>query len=273
MYIVSASLGPFCLQSIHNLLNGAAPSEDYEINIANQRLVYIEGKINEFQFNVVSKQEEISIGGEALKQQLAIPFAAAFQYLFSDADSLLSKAPVIMQGRGEYIHEKLFKTLGWGVLAFFFLILLVNFLLFSSFSNQYTKLEKQMIQNKDRLEYHEKLKKELKDKQLFIEQSGLLEPSRTSYYADKLAIDMPKTIRMTQMVINPVKRKAIKEDGLSFSINTIFIAGTCKKSTELNQWVKKIKEYEWVEEVSVLNYTKKSAKAPGEFELEIIYRV
>jgi len=270
IYIVSASLGPFCVSTIYNLLNGNTSEGNHEINIAHHKLTFIDGKINEFQTNIKIPEEKIPVGNELLDQNSVIPFAAAFQYLYAEIESLPTKAPSIMRNREEFINEKIFKTMGWIVLALFFIILMVNFFLFNSFSVKYTELEQKVFQNKDRLFYFENLKKEVEEKQFFLKKSGLMQPSRTSFFADQLAIDLPKSLQLIDLNINPFEKKAGKNKGITFMKNSIIIAGTCKKSTELNEWIKILKDYSWVNEASIINYAKTSANKPGEFKMEIL---
>ena len=47
------------------------------------------------------------------------------------------------------------------------------------------------------------------------------------------------------------------------------VKGSCKKSTELNEWIRSIKKMDWVSEVAVINYQQDNLKDLGEFEIKI----
>ena len=69
--------------------------------------------------------------------------------------------------------------------------------------------------------------------------------------------------------MHPPEKKTKKDEPAIFLNKIIIVKGNCKKSTELNEWIRGIKKMDWVIEVSVLNYKQENIKDLGEFEIMI----
>jgi len=126
-----------------------------------------------------------------------------------------------------------------------------------------------LFQSKDRIAYLSSLDKDVAAKQSLLQQLGLLTPARTSFYSDAIAASVPKTIKLTSLELNPLKKKVKAGENPLFESGTIIIGGTSKKSTTLNDWIKLLKQMDWVNEVGVIDYQSTGSSASGEFELRI----
>ena len=137
------------------------------------------------------------------------------------------------------------------------------------FSGSYDELRQKVHMNTNLLSGFEKMKKEISDKEKFLQQTGLSEVSRTSFYADQLALDLPLAIQLIQLNIHPpVKKYAADAETMNFTPDVIHISGITAQSAELNEWINIIREKDWVRNVSILSYTQDAFKKTGEFSIE-----
>ena len=266
-YFSGISIGPFCLNGIIPLIDLAAKS----FSLGNYNLELNENNlIEDFHDNHISLSgDKISIAGEELKQQSSISFAAAFQYFFPQPTESAIEVPAVDFSKTELEQKKLFQIGGWGVLLFFLVVLLVNFLLFDHYGKQFQQLDSAFSGRKGQLSAANELKIKVKEKQDFLEKTGLKGASKTSYFADRIAGGIPASIQLTQLLMHPPEKKSKKDEPAIFLNKIIIVKGNCKKSTELNEWIRGIKKMDWVNEVSVLNYKQENIKDLGEFEIMI----
>lgn len=270
IYVVSASLGPFCVRSILPLLNGNSHEGQFEINLSGRWLCYSKSMIREFNVsNFSGNGSRIAVGTESMDERSVVPFAAAFQYFFSQAERTATKVPVIKNAQAEVAGRRMFRILAATTLVFYFVFLVVNFFVFTYLSGKFNELESSVSQNREILTGYEKLKSELAEKRRFLHNTGLLEPSLASFYADRLAAGMPTGIRLEGISINPPLKKPGDDKTIAFNMNFIRISGECNETSTLNNWVHYIKEQQWVKEVTIADYSKKVPSAPAEFRLEI----
>ena len=267
LYVVSMSFGPFVLQSIKTLL-GSDVREQNSIHIAGHHLEYDGNKVIGYETEPNSNSQ-IEIGGEAMGEVSAIAFAAAFEYLFMKVDEKPTRALEIITAREEIKQRKIFQIGGVSVLGTFLFVLLANFMFFSSYSDTHAQLEGELFLSKDRIVYLSSLDQDVTSKSVLLKELGLLTPARTSFYADAIGSSVPKTLKLTGVFLNPLKKKVKVGENPVFNSGTIAITGRSNKSTTLNDWIKLLKQMDWVTQVKVIDYQSTGRSSSGEFELEI----
>lgn len=266
---VQVYFGPFILNSIVPLLDNPAELVkigSYDLTVKNQLISDFE-----FQGEEISNRK-ISIAGEQLKQQAAIAFSAAFSYLFPSGLNIALTIPFVDFLKEESKQKQLFKTLGWGILLFFLGVLLINFFMFDYYNKKNGELSERYEKNKGILDYMVMMKTKIEQKNAFIEQSGLKNASRTSFYADRIAMDLPDKIKLTEINIHPLEKKIKAGEAIAFAYKTIIVRGNCKRSSDLNTWRLILNQNNWIEDVQVLNYLQGNADELGEFEIKILVK-
>jgi hypothetical protein len=157
------------------------------------------------------------------------------------------------------------------VLIFFFTILLINYLIFDNYWNKKNELMAAVTLNQGELEKLESLKRQYAEKQTFLSKAGLLEVSKTSFYADQIAIDMPEQISLTGININPMEKKTneSEEEGYFFIPRTVGIKGTCNKSAYVSEWINILKKKNWLNQVILINFNQDKELGLGIFNIEL----
>lgn len=267
LYVVSVSLGPFVLLSVRTLLNGAAEGQ-WSVQMAGHRLEYESGELVSYQ-QENGVEAQVEIGGERMSDASVIPFAAAFEFLFNRSDERPTGLAAIRTAREELRQRKLFQVGGFAVLGIFLFALLANFLLFTSYSDTHEQLQGELFLSKDRIAYLSSLDQDVSARQGLLRQLGLLTPARTSFYADAIAASVPRAIRLTGILLNPLKKKVKVGENPLFEPGVIRVTGSSKKSTTLNDWVKLMKQMDWVGQVTVIDYQSTGRAGTGDFELNI----
>lgn len=264
-FVVNVSFGPSSLAAILPWINFSGGNS---VNINGHTLHLDNGELSNYSFEKKNEINEVDIGGERMDERCAIAFASASGYFVSKGETVF--IPEITGLQQEFKHKRVFHLAGWTALVIFFSSLLLNFLLFSHYNSRAQELNAKVFKSRDELSGIASLQGELQQKQKFLDRMGLLESSRTSYYADRIASDLPKQIQLSEMFICPVEKNtnAGKKE-LNFIPDAIQIEGKCRKSAELNDWVKLLKEKDWIKSVTVLNYTQENHGEPGEFRLMV----
>ncbi len=268
--IASCLLGPF---SVNNLLplinkNGIANGQ---FNFNAYQLQVTEQQIADVTITATEKiNEDVFIGDEAIHSKQLIPFAAALSY-FTGADAGIINSEDINAVKEEFKQKQKFKLIGSALLVFTFTVLLVNYFTFNHYWTKSRNMGTELTLNQSALNRCNNLKAEFNRKKEFLEQNGLLENSRTSFYADRLAESLPSSIQWIDVNIRPVKKKqdAEETEGLLFENKLIKISGRCQRSTDLNNWLKEVKAKSWISSVTLLNYKQNSAADDGLFLMEI----
>ena len=200
------------------------------------------------------ENETITLGEERQDSRLLGAFAAAF-------DGLMIRTPInqpielLENAQSEFVQKQLFKISGFSVLGIFFIALLINFLLFSNYTdaNQVLQLEVNLQQNT--LQQLDSLKKEVEGKQAFLQNNTLNQTSKNSYYADEIAQTLPNDIQLTTLNIFPKqKEKRSAENTLPQFNQEIIIKGKTKESLSFNDWKKELENLDWTKSVKIIGF-------------------
>jgi hypothetical protein len=263
LFVVDIKIGPFYISNILPLLNqnDFILCNGFKLKTKN-RVIY--------DFEISCEQEaEYVIGDSVISSKSLTAFAAGFEYLLNFKKDIFVDNPVVNSNKKEHYYANVFKTAGWGILIFFFAVLMLNYFLFDYFNKKQQSMSSRVSEYNFLLAKHDSLNNDLKQKRKFLEEAGLLSDSKISFYADRMVSEMPENIRLTELNIFPSKEKQQKNKEIDFSRNTILVAGNTQSGTYLNDWVKILKKYKWIEEVNIIGFNQESANSPAIFNLEI----
>ncbi len=262
-------LGPFVINELLPLINTNAINNE-QLTIGNYQLQIREQQITDVTAIESNDHQPVVVGDDNVSQQLLFAFAGALSY-FTGNHQGISNSESIAQLKEEFSQKEKFEFRGKVLLTATFLVLLINYFVFDNYWGKSNQMNSQLALTESALKRYETLKVEYAQKKDFLEQNGLLENSRTSYYADQLASNLPATIQWKSLNIHPLKKKKASEETnvLFFENKLITISGSCERSTELNDWMKEIKKKDWISDVTMVNYQQDNAKEDGEFLIEV----
>lgn len=268
--IAGCFLGPFVINDLLPLIPTDAINNE-NIIIGNYQLQVREQQITEITPAGLTANKNIVVGNESIPQKSLVAFAGALSWFTGNTNGI-SNALQVNSLKEEFSGKQKFEIRGWAALVVTFFILMINYFVFNNYWSKNNEMNSQLLLTQSALQRYEKLKTEFAQKKEFLEQNGLLDHSRTSYYADQLASDLPATIQWTGLNIHPLKKKKASDETetLFFENKLISISGNCQRSTDLNDWMKEIKKQTWVRDVTLVDYKQENAKEDGVFLMEIV---
>ncbi len=257
-------LGPVCAAGIKALLPGTA------LNLPRHLLQFDAQGLCALQAREESPVADLLIDGKKVQAASLTALGGGFGYYAPTLEHTPIDSELLTLSQKELRQKQLFRKAGAGLLAVFMLILLGNYFAFSHYSERYKLLEEQLSVHTSELEMLNQLKKELAEKRSMVERSGIFNHMKLSFFADRLAMQVPSSIRLTDMQINPLQGRKLKaNEKATFGLGTILLAGKVSRSTDLNEWIHTIKAQEWTKEVTVLNYSQAIGEHTASFELDV----
>ncbi len=267
--ISACFIGPFVVNNLLPLLDPALFDNEH-LHINNFKLQVKEQQIHNIEVSSTPLPDQIRIGNDLLPCQLLIPFAAALTGFTGETQDIVSSG-LLNRLKEEFQQKQKFELRSWSFLITIFLILIINYFVFNNYWSKNREMTAQLELTQAASQRYAKLRSDFDQKEGFLKENGLLESSRTSYFADQLAKELPSSLQLTGLNIHPLKKKKAGEEdhGFSFENKTILVSGNCQRNTELNEWMKKIKKLNWVNDVSLLNYKQENAGEAGIFLIGI----
>lgn len=266
--VIACTLGPFAVQSVLPVILPDTGTTS-ELKFANTELLIRQGSIHNYTNTSEAEPEwVVGEGSINISSNLLVAYASAFAY-FNMATSLSGNIAGVQSALVEFKDGLKFKKTGRGLLAFFFTVLLLNFLLFSYYNDKVKEKSARAALSSSELALIDSLSGQVEQRALFLSKTGLSAPSRTSFYADQIAQSLPEEIRLTSLQIHPQKKEEEDEKKLEFDGSRILVGGNSKFSLDVNEWIRKMRASDWVKSISLLTYKQKDGNRPGEFLIEI----
>ncbi len=268
--IADCLLGPFAITKMIPLMDDRIIAND-RLRFDKYQLQLNAGQITDINIvEAADTDERIVIGGEYIPSKLLISFAGAISYFVGGTTGVLNSYTIDIV-KEEQKEKSKFELLGWSLLVATFLVLMINYFIFDHYWNKNQEVNTLFTLNQSALQQYEVLKTEFDQKNEFLQQNGLLENSRTSFYVDELAASLPESIQWSDVNICPLKKKqnSDESEAISFENKTLTIAGKCTRSADLNDWIKQIKKIAWVNSSSLLDYRQDNANEDGLFLINI----
>ncbi|MCD8406202.1 hypothetical protein [Tenacibaculum finnmarkense] len=153
-------------------------------------------------------------------------------------------------------------------LASLFLILLINFLLFSNYHSKTNELKTYIQLNSTQKQELLALKKETNQKEKIVSSLETASQSNASKYLDKIAQLIPNTILLNEVKYQPIKTQIKKKKPIFIIENTIVIKGISKNHDEFLKLVSNMKKNYWIRKITIITYGKKKT-TNSSFELLI----
>jgi len=215
----------------------------------------------------------LKVGIEALPGQFLIAYASAFQLaLYPRLPAVSLPAPGIEHNLEEFEQKQRFNFRAVVVLSGFFVLLLLNFLLFSYFNSANETLLSQVSQTSASLENLQHTEKEIASNEKLLQELGWNKGIRLSYLADQLGQTLPSSLRLKELGINRLnvtdtgrQRKEIYDTG------KIKIRGEASDPAALNNWIYILKEKDWAKQVNLDSFSPSGDDNTQEFTITINY--
>lgn len=271
-YPVILSLGPFAVQNIIN-----------ELNVYREELIFNGHIINrdgqkewiDYHYADNAKAEfKIKLQNEGIDEALLLPYACAFQVvLHNQLDLIKTNAEPFDTLFESKASEKKLKVNAAAVLILTFVLLLINFIVFSWLSTGNETLNNQLSRTVKNTTDWQNNTEQIKEKESILQGLGWDGGINKSLLVDDLAAILPRDIIWTEVTINPVDQlESQNTKSLAFLSKRIRVTGYAEKILSVNEWMARIKTRRWAKNVQLENYAYNNEINTGVFTLNIDYQ-
>lgn len=216
--------------------------------------------------------ENITIEGLEFPSTQTLSFAAGIAYLLqvSLAENLNQELNAYYEN---HISGNKVRVTMMAAVALAFIIAVGNLLYYTSLFNENKQLDTELTVFQGQYEQINKLLTEYQKNKSLIEGAGVLNKSRISEYADRLAATVPDEVTLQELHFNPVEEKENGEDSLTtFTENYLVIKGMCGKSLVVNDWVNVLKMQRFTKEVILERFAYNMQPGAPNFEMRLTIR-
>ena len=227
-----------------------------------------EGKILDCTMARYRKGEQIiPVAGEQINEKLLVAFAGCFEYITSKGEVQKDLPELTLFNKNMRFYDYYSKG-RIAVIAVLFLALLINYLIFDNLNKNNKSLSNEVSSFEGIISNIEQLQEKLSTKKQLVDEAGLRSTAQFSYYTDRIAQSMPEEILLEEILVFPVKKDK-RTRQLSFISRRIQVKGKLQNPSGLNNWIERLKQNDWIEEVRIIRFNHDNKKDVSDFEIEI----
>ncbi|WP_423147912.1 hypothetical protein [Rubrolithibacter danxiaensis] len=253
--VLVISLGPFVVSQVLN-----------QFNNYNDQFIFDGHRINydtqyqwlEYSYNPDLRSPfPLKIDVETIPETFVLSYATAFQLaLFNRLLPVSVESDVTVSALTEFKEEKKFKMRLTGILGAFFFLLLMNFLIFSIYSNKNEELISRVNQSSASIETLKGIEEDIEIKEVQLQDLGWKKGIKYAFLSDQIAQTTPSAVNLVQLAINPVNTvKTTSERREVIDMGSIEIRGRTDNMQAVNNWIYMLKEKKWAQEVLLTSFS------------------
>ena len=93
--------------------------------------------------------------------------------------------------------------------------------------------------------------------------------TQISYYLDLIAQEIPETIVLSEINVNPIEKNNSFKEKIIFKRNKIELIGSSIDSYIFNSWIKKLKDINSFKDINIIQYEYKEKENKADFTITI----
>ncbi|HTK18443.1 MAG TPA: hypothetical protein VL442_02970 [Mucilaginibacter sp.] len=268
---LTLSLGPFAVDTIITQLN----IYENEFIIGGHQVSRNEkNEWLDYQYHPsLTSSFPIKVASEKIDEKLIIPYAAAFQLvLINSIEPVQANADRLDNVLQKRLSDQKIKVQGAIVLMAIFILLLINFVLFSWLNSSNNTLSEQVSRYTQNSSNQQELNLQVKQKEMRLKALGWDGGINKSTLIDQLASLLPTEVTLKEIAINPIELvNSRTQKSLVFYDRKIWITGISEKIIPVNEWIARIKTRHWIKNIQLENYAFNSELNTGQFTITIDY--
>ena len=227
-----------------------------KINTNNATVTINNNQIQDILPNENIEVKNYTINGLEISNNYILTLATIIAYY---TNSTVSNGNCSIQNnflKKQYLQEK-HSSLGLKLgLCVLFFALLINTFIFSYYTNKINSFNQQQISNTSYFQDHlSQLEKKLNAKKNIVENINNASFSKTSYYFDQIALNLPITIILTEVHFQPLEKKAAQNKQLELLLKKITIEGNSTNDEEFSKWIQTLEKFDWTNKIEILKYS------------------
>lgn len=271
--IINISIGPLPLFLTYKLILKQNTQQLYQADINNYHFAFTENGIAEYSIsdytNEIYNQSYLNFVNEEISSDHLLAYSSGISFLLSPLSEVNIPHTNAITNKNELYFNILSKNIIAGSLAVLFIILLVSSIFYSLYSNKFDNTEQLLSSYQTQLLIH-RTELEIRNKENEVLQNyGLVNKGNIAYYADQITKTLPNGIYLNKLEIFPPKSNT--EDAAEIiETNRIIINGNCFSSSDIVDWSNQLKEYQWIDKLTINHYKQEDINKLGSFCIEII---
>ncbi|NQD71524.1 hypothetical protein HP439_12395 [Sphingobacterium shayense] len=255
--VVRLFVGPFVVDNVLDQLNGYSGHFSFD---GHQISRHVEQKVWEsYTYDPALKSRfSVKLQGADIAEQYVMAYAAGFSLLLHHfVQDLHVSYPQADDYFDEHLQKERFKINGMVLLIVFFVLLLVNTVLYTHYQSKYEMIDYQSKEHFSNTSELGKLSESVSRNDSLLVALGWNGGIEKSWLINQLTLSLKETSGMEwqEVEINPVVARRF--GGTQGEIDNRFkivVTGSCQRLNELETWVRTLGQLPWLNQVEISKF-------------------
>ncbi|MDG2275928.1 MAG: hypothetical protein P8L28_08805 [Flavobacteriaceae bacterium] len=258
--VIDFSLGNLAIKNVQSYIQKS------QISTSNACIILEDNKIDTIEIKTPI-QEIYHINGLEVPSKFILGFAGILSYYSNEINTYSS---TLKKRLTNIYKQQRFFSLGLKYsLGFLFIVLLINFLVFSNYQKKVSKLQTELSINETYKMQLTRLREIVTKKKKIVKSLTSASNSKVIWYVDEISKTVPSSLYLDEINYQPLEKPIKDEKPIVFKNDEITVKGISRNDEDLIAWKSSLEKQTWVEQISFINYGKgKSKKTSFDF---IIY--
>lgn len=233
---------------------------------SNAKIALEKGSIDSIESEFESSDYIIN-GLEVSNNDIVSLSGILYGYL-QNGDTQIGFKDKIEELKKDFLDKRIFKVGLNFSLGLLLVLLLGNFMLFSSYSSKIKGLSDVLSVDENQKIQVTRLKENIATKETLIKDLNNVLQSNISKRIDEIAVSVPLTILLEELSYQPLKSTVRFDKKMLFNKQNILVKGVTKKDTDFSLWTTALGEKNWIKEI-IFQDLSKGKKGHSTFEFLI----
>lgn len=260
--VIGFSIGNSSVKTITPYINTSIfHTSNAKITLEENKIISVEKEFEDANYIVndleVSNHDLISLGG-------------ILNGYFENNSVQIGLQEKITELKKSFLDARIFK-LGLNFsLGSLLIILLINFLVFSSYSTKVNSLNTALATYETQKLQVNNLKNKVIVKEALINDLNKVLQSEITKYIDEIAASVPENILLQELSYQPLQSTIRFDKEILFNKKNILVKGVTKKDAEFSNWTEVLSKNKWVQEIIFQGFNNtKNGNSNFEFLIKI----
>lgn len=250
-YVVHVTLGPFVLVNLLLVLQNenTLVGNNYKIQI-------VDSYIQSYEKSDLSNLN-YAIGNELINERETVLIASLIEYLYPN-QNIKTDSGHLTYNKEQQKYKKYFKVYGTAVLISILMALFVSHFILKSNVIELAEKESLVSISNQTLKQINDLKEERGLKEKILLSSSMIDKNYNAKYISDIGESIPLAISLDYIRLKEPIKKIKPNEKVIYNQNTIEVSGYTTSDGVFNNWVKSLKEVNWIKQIEILKYNEDS---------------
>ena len=262
--VVDFSLGNLAVSQLTNFIN------EPTVETSNSIVSFANQKIKDIMVSATDSITPYTINGLEITKNTLLALAGIISYYSNQKQSVSNFDTISFKLNNDFKQKRIFDLGLKAGLALVFVLLLISFLFFSSYTSKINQLNVELELNKTHKKTLLKLSDDIQKKEQLVNDFSSAS-SKTSWFLDQIGMIVPSSIILSEIQLQPLIKNIKEGEEILIHQNVIIIQGKSSNNNDFLNWIYNLEQLNWIEKVDIQKYGT-GKKTTTEFELQMVIK-